>query len=78
MRAAHPESLGVRQVGENALWTDSDFDAAQRAFYYVRVLKIPTPRRVCYDVLRFGTELPEEAKMITQERAYTTLIWYTP
>jgi hypothetical protein len=60
------------------LWTDPDFDAAERAFYYVRVLEIPTPRWVVYDKVRFGVELPEEAKLIHQERAYSSPIWYTP
>jgi hypothetical protein len=53
------------------VWTDPDFDADQRAFYYARVLEIPTPRWVLYDKVRFGIELPERAELIHQERAYT-------
>ena len=61
-----------------AVWTDPEFDPAQRAFYYGRVLEIPTPRWTAYDALRYGTK-PEPGTMMTlQERAYTSPIWYTP
>jgi hypothetical protein len=60
------------------VWTDPDFDAAQTAFYYVRVLEIPTPRWTCYDVKRFGAKLPRKAPLTTQQRAYTSPIWYSP
>jgi hypothetical protein len=60
------------------VWKDPDFDAAQRAFYYARVLEIPTPRWTAYDAQRFGVKMPKEVPMITQERAYTSPIWYTP
>jgi len=60
------------------VWTDPEFDPAARAFYYVRVLEIPTPRWVLYDKLRFDLELPEEAQLVHQERAYSSPIWYTP
>jgi hypothetical protein len=59
-------------------WTDPDFDADQRAFYYARVLEIPTPRWTAYDAKHFDIELPDEIPMTTQERAYTSPIWYTP
>jgi hypothetical protein len=59
-------------------WTDPDFDPAQRAFYYVRVLEIPTPRWTLFDVVRLGAEMPPEVPMVLQERAYTSPIWYTP
>ena len=75
-QCSYRNSIGATELVE--VWTDSDFDAGQRAFYYVRVIEIPTPRWVCYDVLRYGAELPSEAQMITQERAYTSPIWYTP
>jgi len=61
-----------------AAWTDPDFDAKQRAFYYVRVLEIPTPRWTAYEAKRFNVKMPKDAKMVTQERAYTSPIWYTP
>jgi len=59
-------------------WKDPDFDASLKAFYYVRVIEIPTPRWTCYDAVRFGVKMPPEVPMITQERAYTSPIWYTP
>ncbi len=61
-----------------AVWTDPDFDPKQRAFYYGRVLEIPTPRWTAYDAKYFGTRPPEGAVMEMQERAYTSPIWYTP
>ena len=61
-----------------AVWTDPDFDANQRAFYYVRVLEIPTPRWTAYEAKRFNVKMPKDTKMVTQERAYTSPIWYTP
>jgi len=60
------------------VWTDPDFDAGEDAFYYVRVLEIPTPRWVLYDKVRLGAEIPEGAELIHQERAYTSPIWYGP
>ncbi len=59
-------------------WVDPDFDPAERAFYYVRVIEIPTPRWTAYDAVRFGVEMPSEIQMIIQDRAYTSPIWYTP
>ncbi len=61
-----------------AVWKDPDFDPAQRAFYYARVIEIPTPRWTAYDAKRFGVELPKEVPMVIQDRAYTSPIWYTP
>jgi hypothetical protein len=61
------------------VWKDPDFDRGQRAFYYVRVIEIPTPRWTAYDAKYFGLEdVDPEITMITQERAYTSPIWYTP
>ncbi len=60
------------------VWKDPDFDAVLKAFYYVRVIEIPTPRWTAYDAVRFGTKMPPEVPMVTQERAYTSPIWYTP
>ncbi len=59
-------------------WEDPDFDQDQRAFYYVRVLEIPTPRWTTYDAAFFGVDLPEGVPTTQQERAYTSPIWYTP
>ena len=60
------------------VWTDPDFDPAERAFYYARVIEIPTPRWTAYDAAYFGVEMPDKVPMTTQERAYTSPIWYTP
>ena len=59
-------------------WSDPDFDASQRAVYYVRVLEIPTPRWTTYDAAFFGVDRPEGVPATQQERAYTSPIWYTP
>jgi len=61
-----------------AVWKDPDFDPKQRAFYYSRVIEIPTPRWVLYDKVRLGAKVPEGVDLIHQERAYTSPIWYTP
>jgi hypothetical protein len=61
-----------------ATWTDPDFDPELRAAYYARVLEIPTPRWTAYEAKRYGLTLPPEIPMTTQERAYTSPIWYTP
>jgi len=74
--ASWTNTIGAPELG--VVWTDPDFDPEQRAFYYVRVLEIPTPRWSLYDAVRFDIELPEGAPTSTQERAYTSPIWYTP
>ena len=62
-----------------AVWQDPDFDTSQKAFYYGRVIEIPTPRWTAYDAKYFRLKnLDPEAPMVTQERAYTSPIWYTP
>ena len=61
-----------------AVWKDPDFDPALRAFYYARVIEIPTPRWTAFDARRFGIQLPKDVPMTLQERAYTSPIWYTP
>jgi len=69
-------NIGASELG--TVWTDPDFDPKERAFYYARVIEIPTPRWIVYDAFRFGVEIPEGAETIHQERAYTSPIWYTP
>jgi len=68
-------------IGEPELitvWQDPDFDKNESAFYYARVIEIPTPRWTAYEAKRFGVEMDEQVPMTTQERAYTSPIWYTP
>jgi hypothetical protein len=69
-------TIGEAELG--TVWRDPDFDPEHRAFYYARVIEIPTPRWIVYDAFRYGTGIPEGAKTIHQERAYTSPIWYTP
>jgi hypothetical protein len=74
--ASWANTIGASEL--TAVWTDPDFDPKEMAFYYARVLEIPTPRWVLYDKVRLGAEIPEAAELIGQERAYTSPIWYTP
>jgi hypothetical protein len=74
--ATWTNTIGASELG--TVWTDPDFDAKEPAFYYARVIEIPTPRWIVYDAFRFGVEIPEGAETIHQERAYTSPIWYTP
>jgi hypothetical protein len=74
--ASWTNAIGATEL--STVWQDPDFDPAQRAFYYVRVLEIPTPRWTASDAKYFGEEMPQEIPMTTQERAYSSPIWYTP
>ncbi len=74
--ATYTNSIG--QATLSRVWKDPDFDPEQRAFYYVRVIEIPTPRWTAYDAKRLGLELPEHIPTVTRERAYTSAIWFTP
>ena len=74
--ASWTNTIGASELG--AVWTDPDFDPQQKAFYYARVLEIPTPRWSTYDAFRFGVTIPAEAPVSTQDRAYTSPIWYAP
>jgi hypothetical protein len=65
-----PELVGV--------WKDPAFDPSLRAYYYARVIEIPTPRWTAYDAVRFGIKMPPEVPMKHQERAWTSPVWYTP
>lgn len=69
-------TIGASELG--AVWTDPDFEPKEKAFYYARVIEIPTPRWILYDKIRLGAKIPKDAKLIHQERAYTSPIWYTP
>jgi hypothetical protein len=74
--ASYTNSIG--EVQFVTTWQDPDFDPALRAFYYVRVIEIPTPRWTAFDQKAFKVEMDPKVPMITQERAYTSPIWYTP
>ena len=74
--ASWTNTVGAPQL--LTVWRDPAFDPAQAAFYYVRVLEIPTPRWTAYDAKRFNVTVSKEVEMTTQERAYTSPIWYTP
>ncbi|MXU66008.1 DUF3604 domain-containing protein [Rhodobacteraceae bacterium KN286] len=74
--ANYTNTIGASEL--MTVWTDPEFDPAQKAFYYARVIEIPTPRWVLFDKLRLGAELPEDAVLVGQERAYTSPIWYNP
>lgn len=75
-KATYTNTIGDAQLA--AAWTDPDFEPTQRAFYYARVLEIPTPRWSTYDALKLGIPLPADVPATIQERAYTSPIWYTP
>ncbi|MDE0000871.1 MAG: DUF3604 domain-containing protein, partial [Rhodospirillaceae bacterium] len=74
--ASYRNSIGEAQLA--VVWKDPEFDARERAFYYVRVLEIPTPRWSVYDAAHFGLPFPPDVTPIIQERAYTSPIWYSP
>jgi hypothetical protein len=75
-RATYDNSIGAPFL--QAWWRDPAFDPRQRAFYYVRVLEIPTPRWTTFDAKFFGVALPKDLPASIQDRAYTSPIWYTP
>jgi hypothetical protein len=74
--ASFTNTIGDSELG--AVWKDPDFDLKQKALYYARVIEIPTPRWTTIDAFRFGITIPKGAPVSTQERAYTSPIWYTP
>lgn len=75
-RATYTNSIGAPEL--RTVWSDPEFNPGQRAFYYVRVLEIPTPRWVLFDMIRYGAKLLPEMELKSQERAYTSPIWYNP
>ena len=76
--ATYENTIGASEL--RAAWTDPDYRAGQQAFYYVRVLEIPTPRWTLFDAVRFGIKLPADAMAdaVAQERAYSSPIWIKP
>jgi hypothetical protein len=75
-KASYTNAIGAGTL--SAHWTDPDFDPKQNAFYYVRVLEIPTPRWTTYDAAYFGIKRPDNVPATLQDRAYTSPIWYSP
>jgi len=69
-------TIGASELA--TVWEDPNFEPNEKAFYYARVIEIPTPRWVLYDKIRLGAKVPEGVELVHQERAYTSPIWYTP
>jgi hypothetical protein len=74
--ATYSNSIGAPVL--DVAWTDPKFDPAERAYYYIRVIEIPTPRWTTYDAKRFGVKLPDGVPAELTQRAYTSPVWYTP
>jgi hypothetical protein len=74
--AEYSNSIGATEL--SVVWTDPDFNPSERAFYYARVLEIPTPRWSTIDAVRLGVPVPKGLPISIQERAWTSPIWYTP
>ncbi|MGH6931220.1 MAG: DUF3604 domain-containing protein [Dongiaceae bacterium] len=75
-KGSYTNSIGASEL--SAAWTDPDFKAGERAFYYARVLEIPTPRWSTIDAARMGVPIPKGLPASIQERAWSSSIWYTP
>jgi hypothetical protein len=76
-----PNATYKNTIGDpllTAYWKDPEFDANERAFYYVRVIQIPTPRWTAYDQKRYGIKMADSVPMTVADRAYTSPVWYTP
>ena len=74
--ATYANTIGATELA--TVWTDPDFDPSVEAFYYVRVMEIPTPHWSIYDAARFGVEHPKDAPSVNIEKAYSSPIWYAP
>jgi hypothetical protein len=75
-KATYTNDVGAAEL--KTVWSDPEFDASQHAFYYVRVLEIPTPRWTLIQAVKAGLPPPDVVPLTGQERAWTTPIWYTP
>ncbi|EED35118.1 conserved hypothetical protein [Luminiphilus syltensis NOR5-1B] len=76
LQPSYSNAIGDPELA--TVWRDPDFEPDQRAFYYLRVLQIPTPRWTAYDAGYFDVQMPDGIPMVVQDRAYTSPIWYTP
>jgi len=75
--AKYTNTIGDAQLA--TVWTDPEFEPSVRAFYYARVIQIPTPRHTLFDTIALGVDPKESGRPATiQERAYSSPIWYTP
>jgi hypothetical protein len=74
--ATYSNSIGTTML--SAYWRDPSFDASQLAFYYIRVIQIPSPRWTAYDCKRYGIKMAANVPMTVTDRAYTSPVWYTP
>ena len=74
--ASYTNTIGSAEL--KTVWTDPDYDASLPAYYYVRVLEIPTPRWSTYDAKALGIAPPEDFPATIQERAWSSPIWYNP
>jgi hypothetical protein len=75
-KASYVNSIGAPEL--TTVWSDPEFDPTAKAFYYIRVIEIPTPTWVAFDAMRYKLKLPPEVRVESQERAYTSPIWYDP
>ena len=74
--ATYTNTVGAASL--STYWEDPDFDPAERAFYYMRVIEIPTPRWTAYDRVRLGNAVDPRDSQVVQDRAYSSPIWYSP
>ena len=74
--ATYTNTIGAPLL--SALWKDPDFNPQERAFYYIRVIQIPSPRWTAYDAKRFGVKMPDYVPMTVTDRVYTSPVWYSP
>ena len=74
--ATYANTIGAAELG--TVWTDREFDAEQQAFYYARVLEIPTPRWTTYDAAAFEIPPPDNVPRAVQQRVYSSPVWYEP
>ena len=75
-KATYTNDVGSTEL--KTLWSDPEFDASLHAFYYARVLEIPTPRWTLIQAVKAGVPPPDVVPLTGQERAWSSPIWYTP